>query len=111
MPPLHARTPTIPRPYQRMKSSPAPPSVIYANCHSCMLIIRVTVRSIDAVSSHTSEVVSVHLTGSLALLTQRGTDPRVLGVAFQWLFLSSKLETQEKASYPKYSSQFQLYSS
>ena len=65
--------------------------------------------SIDGVSSHTSEVVSVHLTGNLAVLTQHGTDPRVLGVAFGWLFQSRRLETQEKASYPKYSSQFQLY--
>jgi hypothetical protein len=67
--------------------------------------------SIDAVSSHTSEVVSVHSTGNLAVLTQPGTDPRALDVDFQWLFLSRRLETQEKESYPRYSSQFQLYSS
>ena len=42
-------------------------------------------RSIDAVSSHTSEAFSVHLTGNLAVLTQPGTDPIVLDVEVQWL--------------------------
>jgi len=56
-------------------------------------------RSIDAVTSHTSEVVSVHSIGNLVVLTQLGTDPRVLGVAFERLILSRKLETLGKEPY------------
>jgi hypothetical protein len=50
-------------------------------------------------SSHTSEVFSVHAIGSLVVLTQHGTDPRVLGVAFERLILSRKLETLGKEPY------------
>ena len=76
--------------------------VVYASLSSA--------RSIDVVSSHTSEVVSVHSIGSLAVLTQRGTDPIMLGAEFQWLILSRKLETLGKEPYPRYSNLFQLYS-
>jgi len=62
------------------------------------------------VTSHTSEVVSVHSIGNLVVLTQLGTDPRVLGVAFERLILSRKLETLGKEPYPRYSHQLQLYS-
>jgi hypothetical protein len=66
--------------------------------------------SIDGVSSHTNEVVSVHLTGNLVVLTQRGIDQVMLGAVFEWLILSRKLETLRKELYPRYSHQLQLYS-
>ena len=67
-------------------------------------------RSIDVVSSYTSEVVSVHSIGSLAALTQRETDPIMLGAEFEWLILSRRLEMLGKEPYLRYSNQFQLYS-
>ncbi len=66
-------------------------------------------RSIDAVTSHTSEVFSVHSIGSLAVLTQRGTDPRVLGVAFGGCAIQ-KARNTGKSVLSEISSQYQLYS-